>query len=42
MRCIWPVGSEQITNSELEGPGHLNPAGEIFPDGLEEDAENID
>lgn len=41
-RYIWPVGSEQIIYSELEGPGHLNPAGEIFPDGFEEDAENAD
>jgi hypothetical protein len=41
-RYIWPVGSEQIIFSELEGPGHLNPAGEIFPDGFEEDAENAD
>jgi hypothetical protein len=41
-RYIWPVGSEQIIYSELEGPGHLNPTGEIFPDGFEDDAENAD
>lgn len=37
-RYLWPVGSEKIFISELEGPGHLNPCGEIMPNGFNDTA----
>jgi hypothetical protein len=41
-RYLWPVGSENIIISELEGPGHLNPSVEFMPDGFEDSALNAD
>lgn len=34
IRHLWPVGSEKIFVSHLEGPNYLSPNHEIMPDGF--------
>ena len=41
-RFVWPVGSEEIFCSQLEGPNFLSPVNAVTPDNFVDEAETAD